>query len=90
MHPRRYPKPGIIEDFLSVVNNPELWPVCVHCARGRHRTGVMTAVYRMTQHNWTADRAYEEMKEYGFFTRWGHGALRQFVHDFYRQHKSDN
>jgi tyrosine-protein phosphatase SIW14 len=34
--------------FLRLVNDPANQPVYVHCAGGRHRTGVMTAVYRMT------------------------------------------
>jgi protein-tyrosine phosphatase len=35
--------------FLQLTNDPVNQPVYVHCAGGRHRTGVMTAVYRMTQ-----------------------------------------
>lgn len=52
--------------FLSVVNDPVNWPVYVHCKGGRHRTGEMTAIYRITQDGWTADQAYDEMKKYDF------------------------
>jgi protein tyrosine phosphatase (PTP) superfamily phosphohydrolase (DUF442 family) len=33
--------------FLDVVNDPASQPVYVHCVGGRHRTGVMTAVFRI-------------------------------------------
>lgn len=52
--------------FLKVVNDPVNWPVYVHCKGGRHRTGQMTAIYRITHDGWTADQAYQEMKKYDF------------------------
>jgi protein tyrosine/serine phosphatase len=33
-----------LQQFLSIVNDPEQQPVFVHCKGGKHRTGVMTAV----------------------------------------------
>ena len=52
--------------FLKVVNDPANWPVYVHCRGGRHRTGQMTAIYRIAHDDWTADEAYQEMKKYDF------------------------
>jgi protein tyrosine/serine phosphatase len=69
--------------FLKLVNDPTNWPVFVHCQGGRHRTGAMTAVYRITQDGWTADRAYQEMKQYGFEGFPGHPVLKRFVYDYY-------
>jgi protein tyrosine/serine phosphatase len=69
--------------FLSIVNEPSLQPVFVHCQGGRHRTGVMTAVYRMTQDQWTADQAYAEMKKFRFEGFPGHPALKSFVYEFF-------
>jgi hypothetical protein len=54
----------------------------VHCAGGRHRTGVMGAVYRFNHYNWNYDQAYAEMKKYDFYTRWGHGDMKKFVQDY--------
>ena len=34
--------------FLALVNDPKNWPVYVHCKGGRHRTGALTAIYRIT------------------------------------------
>jgi len=38
-----------LSQFLQIVNDPAQQPVYVHCKGGKHRTGVMTAVYRMEQ-----------------------------------------
>jgi protein tyrosine/serine phosphatase len=70
--------------FLQIVNDEANWPVFVHCAGGRHRTGVMTAVYRMSVDGWGIDRAYQEMKRYDFSTSWGHEAYKDYVYDYYR------
>jgi protein tyrosine/serine phosphatase len=69
--------------FLELVNNPENQPVYVHCAGGRHRTGVMTAVYRMTEDGWTADRAFNEMKQYRFGADFLHPEFKRFVYAYH-------
>ncbi|HEX8175786.1 MAG TPA: dual specificity protein phosphatase family protein [Pyrinomonadaceae bacterium] len=74
--------------FLSLVNNPANWPVYVHCKGGRHRTGALTAVYRITQDGWTADQAFKEMKEYDFDSGLFGGPMAQkkYVYSFYERH----
>jgi protein tyrosine phosphatase (PTP) superfamily phosphohydrolase (DUF442 family) len=76
--------------FLSLVNNPANWPVYVHCKGGRHRTGALTAVYRITQDGWTADQAFKEMTDYefndGFFG--GPAAQKKFVYSFYDRYRA--
>jgi len=85
MSDKHYPPPDAAQRFLAVVNNPLNWPVYVHCAGGRHRTGVMTAVYRMTVDKWDIDHAYQEMKQYDFYSGWGHEAMKKYIYDYYRQ-----
>ena len=41
------PSDAAVTQFLSIVNDPAKQPVYVHCQGGQHRTGVMTAVYRI-------------------------------------------
>ncbi len=81
----RYPSSETAPSFLSLVNDRNNWPVYVHCAGGRHRTGAMTAVFRMTMQGWDVERAYDEMKDYDFYTRWGHKKMKTFVFDYYRE-----
>ena len=83
------PSEAAVTQFLKLVNDPANWPVFVHCQGGRHRTGVMTAVYRMRQDGWTADRAYQEMKKYNFEGFPGHPELKQFVFDYYKTAQVD-
>jgi len=82
------PQDRQIEEFLKLVKDPATGRFFVHCAGGRHRTGVMGAVYRMNHDGWDFDRAYSEMKQYDFYTRWGHGALKDYVQDYYGNHKA--
>jgi protein tyrosine/serine phosphatase len=79
------PSQEVIEKFLGLVNDPANQPVYVHCMGGRHRTGAMTAVYRMTQDGWNADRAFSEMKQYKFGADFLHPVLKSFVFDFFSQ-----
>jgi protein tyrosine/serine phosphatase len=72
-----------IDQFLQLVNNPETGHFFVHCAGGRHRTGMMGAVYRMNHDGWNFDQAYKEMKDYDFYTRWGHQAIKDYVEGYY-------
>lgn len=70
-------------EFLKIVSDPENQPIFVHCKGGRHRTGAMTAIYRVTHDNWSAAQAYQEMKQYDFGYGMGHGALKDFVFAYY-------
>jgi protein tyrosine/serine phosphatase len=72
-----------LAQFLTLVNDPANQPVYVHCQGGRHRTGVMTAVYRMTNDRWTADRAFAEMKQYKFGADFLHSEFKDFVYAYH-------
>ena len=82
MSDSRYPDSAKIEQFLKLVDDPSTGKFYVHCAGGRHRTGVMGAVYRFNHYNWNYDQVYAEMKKYDFYTRWGHGDMKKFVQDY--------
>jgi protein tyrosine/serine phosphatase len=82
MSDKDYPETAKIDQFLKLVNDPTTGKFYVHCAGGRHRTGVMGAVYRFNHYNWNYDQVYAEMKKYDFYTRWGHGDMKKFVQDY--------
>ena len=79
---KKYPTPQATEEFLKTVNDPATGKFYVHCAGGRHRTGAMGAVYRFEFYKWDFDKVYKEMKQYDFYTSWGHGAFKDFVKDY--------
>jgi protein tyrosine/serine phosphatase len=76
------PGPVTIARFLTLVNEPANQPVYVHCMGGRHRTGVMTAIYRMTGEGWTPLQAFSEMKQYKFGADFLHKEFKDFVLGF--------
>ena len=79
------PSDAAVIRFLKLVSDAASQPVYVHCQGGRHRTGVMTAVYRMTHDGWSVDQAYGEMKQYRFEGFLSHPILKGFVFDYYTQ-----
>jgi tyrosine-protein phosphatase SIW14 len=85
MSDRESPTTEQAAEFLRIVNDPANQPVFIHCKGGRHRTGAMTAIYRLTHDEWTADRAWIEMKEFDFEYGFGHDALKNYVFRYYTQ-----
>lgn len=85
MSDSRQPSAEQAELFLKLVNDPANQPVFVHCLGGRHRTGAMSAIYRITHDGWSADQAYLEMKRYDFEYGIGHGSLKNYVYAYYSQ-----
>jgi protein tyrosine/serine phosphatase len=79
--------PGMdqINEFLKVVDDPETGKFFVHCAGGRHRTGVVGAVYRFHHDNWNLEQALAEMDQYEFGSGYGHGKQRDFVKEYWDQ-----
>jgi protein tyrosine/serine phosphatase len=91
MSDKQYPEAAKIDEFLKLVDDPSTGKFYVHCAGGRHRTGVMGAVYRFNHYGWDYDKVYAEMKKFDFYSRWGHGDLKKFVADYavsFHNHKA--
>lgn len=82
---KAYPSMEQANEFLKVADDPATGKFYVHCAGGRHRTGIMGAVYRFNHDHWNYDQAYAEMKQYDFYTSNGHGKQLDFVRDYWRQ-----
>jgi tyrosine-protein phosphatase SIW14 len=82
---KSYPIMAQVNEFLKVVDDPETGKFYVHCAGGRHRTGVVGAVYRFTKDNWNLDQVLAEMQQYEFNSGFGHGKQKDFVKDYWQQ-----
>jgi len=86
---KSYPSIEQINEFLKVVNNPETGKFFVHCAGGRHRTGVVGAVYRFNHDGWNLDQALAEMYQYEFNSGFGHGKQKDFVKDYWTKFQAN-
>ncbi len=62
-HKRR---PAAIAEFLEVMDDPNSYPVLLHCRAGLHRTGFFTAIYRMEYQGWSLHAAVHELDANGF------------------------
>lgn len=90
MSDKERPDDAQIHDFLRVVSESGNIPFYVHCRGGRHRTGVMGAVYRMEIYRWNYDQVYKEMKQYDYYSRWGHGDLKDYVQDYFAREQKEH
>jgi protein tyrosine/serine phosphatase len=83
MSDTRKPASEQVEAFIGVAKDTSNWPFYVHCIGGRHRTGLIGAVYRYNNYGWDFDTVYREMKNYDYYSRWGHGAIKDYVQEYY-------
>lgn len=74
------PSDEAVLKFLDIVTNENNFPVFVHCASGRDRTGAMIAMYRVVVEAWTIKEAYQEAKALGFWPYHGEAELKAFIH----------
>ncbi len=80
----RVPEPTQVRDSLDYIRTAtSANPVYTHCMGGRHRTGLIVAVLRVTDCGWTKRQALKEMWAYGYFDVFGHRSqLRWFLREF--------
>ncbi|MDD5761500.1 MAG: tyrosine-protein phosphatase [bacterium] len=62
--------PAVVREALSVISDPANQLVFLHCSRGKDRTGVVVAVYRMEVDGWSKAEALAEMEAFGFHEIW--------------------
>ncbi|HKQ04706.1 MAG TPA: hypothetical protein VJ464_06210 [Blastocatellia bacterium] len=53
-------------EFVAVVTDEAKGPFYVFCDDGLHRTGEMSAIYRVARHHWSVEQALKELDEVGF------------------------
>ena len=90
MSDKDYPREEQIEAFMKLANDPATGKFFVHCAGGRHRTGVVGAVYRFNKYHWNYDQVYKEMKDYDFYSSWGHGDMKKYIEDYWQHIQASN
>ncbi len=50
---KQVPGEGKLDRFLAVLDNPDAYPVLIHCYHGTGRAQLYSAVYRMEYENWS-------------------------------------
>jgi protein tyrosine/serine phosphatase len=70
-----------VERVLEIINRPENQPVFVHCGHGVDRTGLIVAVYRITQEGFTSTQAKSEAKRFGM--HWWKIGLKNYITEYY-------
>ena len=55
-----------VDRILEILNNPNNYPIFIHCTHGRDRTGLMVGLYRVEADSWDPKVAYQEMIDLGF------------------------
>ncbi|MCE9606496.1 MAG: tyrosine-protein phosphatase [Planctomycetia bacterium] len=58
--------PWQFEEFFRLVDDPTNHPIIVHCMGGRHRTGTLSALYRLEFDGWTPEDTLREMYSFNF------------------------
>ena len=58
--------PWHFENLFGLFDEPDNWPIVVHCAEGRHRTGTYAALFRLEYDRWDVERTLAEMYSFDF------------------------
>ncbi len=58
--------PWQFEEFYKFFDEPANLPTAMHCVGGRHRTGTISALYRLEYDRWSAEQAIREMESFSF------------------------
>ena len=75
------------KNFISLVTDESKGPFYVFCSDGIHRTGEMSAIYRVAHDKWTVEQALKEMDEFGFNPYYY--SLRNYVWTYARKFRPD-
>ena len=61
-------EPKLLTDYYKVLDDESSYPVLIHCKAGLHRTGFLTAIYRMDRERRAKADAVRELRGNGFGT----------------------
>lgn len=85
-------EPPVVEEWLGLLKD-ENYPILLHCKAGLHRTGRLTAIYRMEHHRWSVGEALRELRAngYGFVaSSENDDFVVQFIQNYKPRWKSDD
>jgi protein-tyrosine phosphatase len=85
-------QPPVVADFIKLLDDPASYPILIHCKAGLHRTGRLTAIYRMEYEGWSAGDALRELRDNGYGYAMASEAddfIIQFVKNYTPRAKAD-
>ena len=82
-------RPKVIDDFLELCDDPGNYPILIHCMAGLHRTGALTAVYRMEYEGWSVADAVRELRANGYGDRKATQA-NDYIYEYLFQYQPRN
>lgn len=56
------PKPENLKTFFKIMDNPDNYPVLIHCYHGVGRAEMYSAIYRIEYENWTNEQARQGVR----------------------------
>jgi tyrosine-protein phosphatase SIW14 len=59
-------EPPVVAEWLQILEDESNYPILLHCKAGLHRTGRLTAIYRMEYHGWSRGEALRELRANGY------------------------
>ena len=78
---RSAPSADQIEEFLSLMKDPQSYPVWLHCNNGNNRSVFFAAVYRVEFENWSVAQAYRDAIKMGLDLR-SHPEIAKALRDY--------
>jgi tyrosine-protein phosphatase SIW14 len=76
------PAEKMVTEFLTIMDDPSNFPVLIHCFAGVHRTGTLSAIYRLEYQHWNADRTVADMEAHGFLPGRNREAIEKFLRTY--------
>lgn len=77
-----------VNRFLEIVDEKSHWPILLHCSRGKERSGVLSAVFRIEYDRWPNEQALQETYRLGLEE--GHMPIPENFIRNYRARWDDN
>ena len=59
-------EPPAVKEWRALLDDEANYPVLLHCKAGLHRTGRLTAIYRMEYRGWSQGEALRELRANGY------------------------
>ncbi|HXD85396.1 MAG TPA: dual specificity protein phosphatase family protein [Urbifossiella sp.] len=59
-------EPPAVAEFVKLLDDETAYPILIHCKAGLHRTGRLTAIYRMEKEGWDVGTAMRELRANGY------------------------